>query len=250
AFKKVRSQMGRTAPLFLILSLWLSFVTIGQERNLQLPNDSLQKKSLEYLSNNFYSNEEDSAKAVVYAVAYLDRSKKLEDSLKIANGFYFLSSISSGEKRLNWNDSILTYTRNKQNAFIPSMAYVDKGNYYYQIRNFYEALQSYLKGLESVTQNKNEDLKNYIKNRIALLKSRYGQDEEALELFREVYEYYAEKEDLKNSKDHYFPIVFALADSYLRNGKKDSASYYVRTGYTESHQYPHYRNYFVFEQGI
>src|SRR5690606_34244717 len=84
----------------------------------------------------------------------------------------------------------------------------------------------------------------------ALLKSRYGQDEEALELFREVYEYYAEKEDLKNSKDHYFPIVFALADSYLRNGKKDSASYYVRTGYTESHQYPHYRNYFVFEQGI
>lgn len=241
--------MKKYTFIFTVLFLSLTFCTYGQKSTSSFIK-SQTKKSENYLVDKFYEYINDSIKAYPYAKAYLQKAKKAKDSLKIAGGFYFLSVISEGKTRMNLIDSTIVYTQNKQNKFFPAMAYISAGNYYYKDRDFYNSLKNYLKAKKSVDDNENPRLRHIIKNRIGLLKSRYGEDKEALQLFKEVYKYYVEQHYNEKNKGYYFPIIFALADSYYRNERLDSASFYTKKGYRESENNPKFQNYFIFEQGI
>lgn len=85
-----------------------------------------------------------------------------------------------------------------------------------------------------------------------MLKSRFGKDKEALELFKETYNFHLKNNYQDTYIDYHLPIVFALSDSYLRNNKIDSAYYYYKTGFNKSIKSNSitFSNYFKFESGL
>ncbi|WP_299119102.1 helix-turn-helix domain-containing protein [uncultured Tenacibaculum sp.] len=212
--------------------------------------DSLDFKSFKELAKLYYDNEKDSLITKKVAEKYLQKAKLKEDTIKIANGFYFLTNVFKKNDKLylSYNDSIIFLTKNSHSEFYPVIGYFNKGDYYYQKRFFYKSLENYL---EAEKHPKNAYLYD-IKHRLALLKSRYGKDEESLLLLKEVYNYYSKKGYEKNSTANYLSIVFALTDSYLRNKKIDSASYYCKLGYDKSLKNKNVSlvNYFRFEKGL
>ena len=234
--------------LFIVLILNFS-VSYGQSKM-----DTLQKNNFKDLVSKFYNYEQTPKLASVYANEYLKRAKRLKDTIRIADGYYFLASISKENIFLKFNDSIVNLTKEikEENKFYPILGYFNKGDYYYKRRKFNLALENYLLAYNSKV---NRNSLNYIfdlKYRIGLLKSRYGNDDDALSLFKDVYKYHIKNKFNINKSHYYFPILFALSDSYLRNGLLDSAYYYNKKGYSESIKLKDSinLNYFIFEQGL
>jgi AraC-like DNA-binding protein len=234
--------------VFLLFLLTSSFC-LSQNKN-----DSLHKYNFKKLADKFYENESFSAKATLYAKAYLKKAKETNDSIKIADGFFFMSVSAPDSLSIAYNDSILRYTRDTkiENSFYPTIAYFNKGDYFYKHRNFQSALNNYLLAYKSHKITKNINLYNEIKHQIGLLKTRYGEDKEALNLFREVHQFYLDEGYRENYPSDYLRILFSLSDSYLRNGILDSTNYYNQIGIDLSlkSRDSTFYNYFQFEQGL
>lgn len=115
--------------------------------------DSLSHKNFNELSDLFYYYENDSLIALKIANLYLKKAKLQVDTIKIANGFYFLSSIyKNNEKQfLNYNDSIIFLTKRLNTKFYPVTGYFNKGDYYYKKRFFYKSLRNYLLAVFTMT---------------------------------------------------------------------------------------------------
>ena len=213
---------------FFFLFLLNSFVCFGQSEV-----DSLKNKSFDELKVKFYKHEKAKGLAIVYAKTYLSRAKKINDTIKIANGFYFLSCLSKDSLFLSYNDSIINLTKNlkKENKFYPIIGYFKKGDYFYSKRDFSLALKNYLLAHESKINAKNEGYMFDLKYRIGLLKSRYGNDKDALALFKDIYKHHIKKKYNDTQPSYYLPILYALSYSYLRNGLLDSSYYFNKKGY-------------------
>jgi AraC-like DNA-binding protein len=226
-----------------------SFMVLGQEEV-----DSLINFSNKKLIDRFYANYTDSIKANVYANRYLLRAKKLNDTINIADGYYFKSLIADDPDHKKYNDSIITLTKDIkiENKFHPIIAYFNNGDQYYKEKKFDLALDSYLSALNSNVNISNKELFYEIKHRIGLLKSRYGDDQEALDLYMEVYNYYSQVTNPNYRLNNKLPIVFAVSDGYLRLGKLDSAAYYIDKGKLESRisKDSAFENYFNFQDGL
>lgn len=220
----------------------------------QVTSDSLSEKSYKELADKFYKNETNPNKAIFFSNAYLKKAKSSQDSIRIADGFYFMSSICPDSLYLKYNDSILLYTKNTktQNFFYPTIAYFNKGDYFYNHRNFQSALNNYLLAYKSHGITKNINLYNEIKHQIGLIKTRYGEDNEALELFKEVHRFYLDQGYDKTHPSQYLRVLFSLSDSYLRNKNLDSTQHYNQIGVDLSlkTQDSIFLNYFRFEQGL
>ncbi|WP_348737814.1 helix-turn-helix transcriptional regulator [Tenacibaculum sp. 190524A02b] len=211
----------------------------------------MHEKSFKQLANSFYKFENDSIKALLIAKTYLKKAKAINDSLKTADAFYFLSSIykKNGDLFLNFNDSIIFFGKNLNTKFYPIIGYFNKGDFYYKKRLFYKALENYLLADK---HSYNNDFRYDIKHRLGLLKSRYGKNNEALFLFKEVYKYHLKKQYHKTDINYHLPILFALSDSYLKNQKIDSALQFCTLGYKKSTHVNDtlYQSYFKLQKGV
>lgn len=238
---------------FKVIFLTTPFLFLSSFAQIEIP-DSLKTNSFNDLKNKFYEHEVNYKKSIIYANAYLFKAKKINDTIKIADGFYFLSSISKDHLFISYNDSIIKYTKNikQENKFYPIIGYFNKGDYYYKKRKFGVALDNYLLAHNSDVNKKNLNYVFVLKHRIGLLKSRFGNDKEALKLFKKTHEYHeANISEFKNT-DSYLSVLFALSDSYLRNKVIDSSNYYTTLGYKKTSIVNDslYLNYFIFEQGL
>lgn len=217
----------------------------------QMQKDTLKTKSYKELSDFFYKYEVDSSKVLPVAYEYLKRAKEEKDTVKIADGFYYLSTVykNTGSLLLKYYDSIIQYISKLITKSYPFMAYFKKGDYYYSKRLYYKALENYLMAEKSTL---NSAYKNGTKHRIGILKSRYGNDDEALVLFKESFKYSLEKYYNKTFINDHLIILYALTDSYLRNKKIDSAIYFCNQGYKMSVEFnkPRLTSYFIFEKGL
>jgi hypothetical protein len=216
--------------------------------------DTLQNKNFKDLANKFYKYEQTPEVALIYAKEYIKRAKEMRDTIKIADGFYFLSYFSKGNDFLKFNDSIINITKKikKENKFYPLIGYFNKGDYFYKKRKFYLALENYLLAYNSKVNKNNLNYIFNLKHRIGLLKSRYGKDKEALSLFKDNYKYHIKNKFNKNKPQYFIPVLFALSDSFLRNGLLDSSTYYNKKGYNQTFKLKDTinLNYFIFEQGL
>ncbi|WP_438968642.1 helix-turn-helix domain-containing protein [Nonlabens sp.] len=232
-----------------VLFLFSSLFVFGQEKV-----DSLNSFSNKELIDKFYENYPNSIKASVYANEYLTRAKKLKDTINIADGYYFKSLIANNVNHKKYNDSIILLTKDlkQENKYHPIIAYFNNGDQYYKEKKFDLALNSYLLALNSEINHSNQELFYEIKHRIGLLKSRYGEDEDALHLYLEVYRFYTNNAEKFNNQNNNLPIIFAVSDGYLRIGKIDSALFYVNQGKRESNILNDsvFENYFNFQKGL
>ncbi|WP_160114030.1 AraC family transcriptional regulator [Aquimarina sp. AU119] len=206
--------------------------------------------SYKFLLNKFYENEVDSVIAVGYANKYLSKAKKEKDTLRIADGYYFLSSISTGETSIKYCDTIIAITKNHQTESYPTYAYLNKALKYFDMGNFKKAFDYYLKVYDETEKYNNIFLQYSCKKNIGILKAILGENETALVTLRECYAFYSKYKE--KAPNDYLTTLFALSESYNFNKVLDSASMINRIGYKESIELKaeQFTCYFVLNEGI
>jgi len=201
----------------------------------------------------FYANLDDSllVKAQTYASTYLSKAKKERDTIKIANGFYFLSLSNHGERSQQFNDSIIDVIQNKSTPNYPTYAYLNKAIYYFNKGKFKRSFDFFLKVHDEASRHKNTFVLYASKKNIGILKGILGENESALITLKECYQFYSKNRKNINSIE-YLEVLFALSESYNFNKVLDSASLINKIGYKESliEKNEKFKSYFILNEGI
>jgi AraC-like DNA-binding protein len=212
-----------------------------------------QERDLTYqeLAKLFYE-EEDTTKAREYALSYLKKARRKRDSLKLSDGYFFISLISKDSLKLIFADSLIQLNIENPNFYYPGFGYKLKADFFYQKRNFKEALDNFILCQRYAHENGHRHLENKAMLSIGLIKSRIGEDREALEIFRKVKGFMDNENYQKNYTYTYLVCLFAFSDSYQRNYILDSATILNQRGYDLSRNISEKKmsNYFAFNQGI
>jgi len=121
------------------------FVSFSQKTAFQIP-DSINSMGYEELADAIYLYEFNSASSELYAKVYLHKGIKTQDTLKIAEGYHFLSYLENNKpKKLMYLDSIINITSKKRFKDYPASAYLNKGAIFYKEREIRKALDNYIR---------------------------------------------------------------------------------------------------------
>jgi AraC-like DNA-binding protein len=213
--------------LFLFL---IPFTLLGQT-----PKKDLSLLTYDELKKSYYDNEKNQSKQLVYANAYLLKAKNENNAIEKARGWYLISSKYGGNKAIQYLDSAIVVSKNTNDPKYPAYAYSAKANELRKMFRFRDAIDNYILA-EKKAHTNNIDFYYFSKFSIAVLRSEeLGEVREALDLYRECYNYYKNKE-VRTPKYSfsYQEIIFALADAHKTLLQTDSASYYNKLGYRES----------------
>ncbi|GAA4273526.1 AraC family transcriptional regulator [Aquimarina gracilis] len=216
----------------------------------QKKQDSSKEKSYQFLADQFYANEQDSVVSRTYANKYLSKAKLDHDTIKIADGYYFLSSISKSEVAQKYCDSIIAISKNINSEFYPTFAYLNKATFYYNEGDFKKAFDYFLKVHEEAEKYDNLFLSYSSKKNIGILKAILGENETALVTLRECLRFYSKYKE--RAPVEYLETLFALSESYNFNKVLDSATYINKLGYMESILFENekYEYFFTLNEGI
>ena len=214
--------------------------------------DSLSKLSFEVLEKHFKEQSSDSIKKQS-AQAFLLKAKREKKSIKIADGYYFLSELNKHNTLgVKYADSILALNINKKGSNYPAKGYLQKGIQLYYLANYSEAFENYLRATEYYKVSKNEYGQLCVKHYIGLLKNSINEHEESLKIFRENLLFFNNKEKQIKYQKQYLKSLFAIADSYNRNKLLDSAEIINKKGIFESQKNidKYLYSYFLLSYGI
>lgn len=215
--------------------------------------DSLQYYTYDDLSGKFYDHEADSAMAMVFARAYLSRAKKDRDTIKMADGYFFMTEVNNDSLAIKYADSIILLTKNVNNDdYYPFFGYLTRGNLFFTKRKFKNSLDDYLKANKHLGPWKEDYLDYIVKHNIGLLKSRMGEYEEARTIFEKELDFYLEKNRKDRYSENYLNTLIALSDTYIRHQLLDSAAMINKLGYDESILFNAHdkTGYFILYEGV
>ena len=238
----------------LIVFLLINISLFSQEFELfdKIP-DSLKNMNYKELDFNFYSINTAYKDKFIYANAYYLKSRLQKDSINMAQSFIYLVSFFDNSKVEEILDSLSWYGNKLKEPRFNGIASYYKGILNEEYQNFDLALDYYNESKKYTELVGDEETQFKIKKRIAWLKNDSSDYEEALPLFKEIY-YYLKKLSSKDKKyqSQYFSAISNLSDSFSKNGKVDSASYYLKIGIKESLKYDAIDNYnyLLFSLGI
>lgn len=213
----------------------LFFLLISSTLLGQMPKKELSKLSYDEIKKLYYTNEKDQSKQLLYANAYLTKAKKENKAIEKAKGWYLISLKQEGNKAIQYLDSAISVSKNTNDVKFPAYAYSAKASELKRLFRFREALDNYILA-ERIARINNIDFYYYSKFSIAILRSEeLGEVREALDLYRECFNYYKGKE-IRSPKysSSYQEVIFALADAHKALVHTDSATYYNKLGYRES----------------
>ncbi|GAA4276663.1 helix-turn-helix domain-containing protein [Aquimarina mytili] len=234
--------------LFFILFLTCNTVHLFA---FQSPPDSLLTKEYDYLRKSVRQNGKNPKKAILYARSYLYKAKKNVDTVKIVNGFYYLSVLVEAPlKREKYTDSMILFSKNLKTKFYPALGYFNKARIEYNKGHYKKAFDLFLKTNEAAKKHENIHLFYSSKQSISILKSRIGEHKTSLHELKECYDYYAKFKD--SDPRTYLSTLFALSDVYQLNKKLDSATTLNTLGYQESIRYnlKDFKYYFTLSEGV
>ncbi|PKV51604.1 AraC-like DNA-binding protein [Aquimarina sp. MAR_2010_214] len=218
---------------FFIYYFLLQFLFTSTSLTAQHYTDSLQQKSYDELIETYLNySQTNRIKSKKIAEIYLEKAKKNKDTLQIAEAYllhYYETRNSIG---IQYLDSIIKTTKNKQNKKYPAYAYFNKAQYFlYKKREIENTLNNLAIARKFAKTNYNTNLLHRIEYLIGIVKSEHLDEKEgAISIFKKCMVFYANEE--KNShKSHYFNTIHAIAETYIGLKKYDSASYYNTLGY-------------------
>ncbi|KIA98048.1 hypothetical protein OA93_11380 [Flavobacterium sp. KMS] len=215
--------------IILFLVLFSSFLFAQSKKN------NLDGLPFIKLKELFIKNEQNKNAQLEYARAYLAKAEKNNIAIEKARGFYLLALLKDGDEAIKLLDSTIYYSKNLNDSKFPAYAYSKKA---YQLKNkfkYKKAIDNFLIA-ERLAKNNNLDFYYDVKFSIGLLRSEeLGEVHEALDLYKECFNYY-KKKDIKNRQYYYAyqDVIFALADAYITLNQTDSTTYYNKLGYKES----------------
>ncbi|MGE8433206.1 helix-turn-helix domain-containing protein [Chryseobacterium joostei] len=214
--------------------------------------DSLKSKNADQLQKAYEKVFRiDNDKAEIYANSILSKGKSERNNTLIYDGYYKLA-YSKGLKSENghpYADTLLTLTQKVNTEEFPAKAHIIKGillNYEFK---YDEALNHYVQARD-LSRNKNPEQFYYIKKLVGILKLATNENEEALPLFLEYYQYEKKRmtTDDKNVKS-YIGAIFSVANCYNRSKQYTNALQYINLGIQECEKYKDYTHYPYFISG-
>jgi AraC-like DNA-binding protein len=225
----------------LVLLLFFSGLNLCHSQNSHsyyIP-DSLKNKSYKELYENYNLNYSDTTKLKIYAAAYLHKAKNEKDTIRIANGYSQFASISSIKNKslaINYCDSIIIMTKDNESFDYPGFAFMVKGICYYNLGDYEKALNNYLTAHKYATKQNNIGFLIYIKDGIGNIKALWGNNKEALEIRKSMFEILSHQNELSRMEYHnqYFRVLLSLSGSYILTSKLDSAFIYAHKGLREA----------------
>lgn len=221
-------------------------------KNFALP-DSLKNKSFEHLQKAYDKVFRiDNNKAELYANSILFKGKKEKNNTIIYDGYYKIAH-TKGLKSENghpYADSLINITKFVDTNEYPAKAHIVKGILYNYDWKYAEALDHYIEA-QKLSKNKNSDQFFYIKKLIGILKTATDENEEALPLFLEYYNYQKQKLNTTN-KDikSYIGSIFSVANCYNKDKQYKNALAYINIGLKECNRFKDYTHYPYFVSGI
>ncbi len=217
----------------LIIGIGKSYICAAQNEKNRIVEDSLETKTFEELQDKFQEYENDVNIATVYAKAYLEKAKSIGDTLKMADGFYFLALIFDQKNAMKYTDSVINLTDRLIHKEYPGVAHKLRGNLFFIEGEYNKAFDEYLVATKYAKRSGNELQYLTLKFNIGILKNQIGERDEALLIFRDYVNYLMEK-DLKGDSHLYNRGLYALSESYTYNRKLDSAEIYIKEGIAET----------------
>jgi AraC-like DNA-binding protein len=242
------------SSIFKILFFLAPIFLASQEKETLENFNSIINKDYNFIKRMYYESKPDSMLSRFYANAYISKGKLELNHEELVNGYELMSYLYKNQIGVQYADSIIVLANKFPDKNYFATGHLVRGNQFYLQRNFKKSLDNYLNAYEFATKVNDKKLVHSINYMIGLLKSRVGNYDEALEIFKENYKYYSKLYLLDNFdlETYYLSSIFALSDTYLRLKKLDSASFYNRLGFKESSYKNNlnYKKYFTFNEGI
>jgi AraC-like DNA-binding protein len=218
----------------------------------QVKKTDLTRLPYDELKELFIKNDKNKQKQLQYANAFLVKANYENSSINKARGYYLISLLYKGEQAIHYLDNAIRYSKNTNDSKLPAFAYSEKG---YALKNqfkYKEAIDNFIIA-EKYARKNNLDFYYNVKFSIAALRSEeLGEVSEALDLYRECFNYYKDK-DVQTShySNAYKNILFALADAHKALHQSDSATFYNKLGYlaTKYNKDDEYNALFVLNEG-
>lgn len=240
--------------LIFILILCQNLYLSQSIKGFRIP-DSLKAKDFKQLESAYNKVFRiDNNKAELYANTILSKGKKENNNDQIYDGYYKIAYIKGLESRSGYpySDTLLSITRNVNTKEYPAKAYIIRGillNYEFK---YNEALNNYIEA-QNLSKNKNPDQFYYIKKLIGILKAATDENEEALPLFLEYYNYQKQKLNT-NDRDikSYIGSIFSVSNAYTKIKDYKRCKFYNNIGIEECKKYNDYTHYpyFIMSEGI
>lgn len=217
--------------------------------------DSLKNKNYEQLQKAYDKVFRiDNNKAELYANTILNKGKKDKNNELIYDGYYKIAHVRglNGENGHPYADSLLRITHDINTKDYPAKAHIIKGILYNYEFRYKEALDEYIQA-QNMSRNKNFNQFYYIKKLVGILKTATEENDEALPLFLEYYNYQKQKMNT-NEKDikSYIGSIFSVSNAYNKVKNYKLCKVYNKIGLSECKRYNDYMQYpyFIMSEGI
>ncbi|MDM1557389.1 AraC family transcriptional regulator [Chryseobacterium indologenes] len=209
----------------ILIILLFSCNLISAQRN---QFNSLYEFTYSELKDKFYDYYENNKNSEAKQIAnyYLQKAKKENNTLEIAEGYILIHFNKDFPTALQYLDSLTVITKNIKANSYPARTYLIKGNLYYRYDNLKPALDNYILGLQYAKKQHDEKQMAYANMNIAYINSYIGKNAEAAKIFR----YYLYNGN--NITDDYRrnQMRIALISCYLEINKLDSANILIKEG--------------------
>ncbi|WP_040559303.1 AraC family transcriptional regulator [Kordia algicida OT-1] len=194
--------------------------------------DSLNEYTYRELVKKFSSSKDSKE---LYAKYYLSKAKNSRDTLRIAKGYKLITFIVTSDIAIKYSDSIIKISKGKPYKSYPAEGYLLKAYYLYQKGSYKDALDNYIKALPLAKERKNTKQLFRIRQGIGTLKSRFGNYNEALRIYKEDLNFIQTLTNYKvKYKKDYLSAIFNISNIFLKTKNLDSAKMYLEKGISES----------------
>lgn len=237
--------------LISVLTCSLIFVSGGLFA--QKNQDSLSKYSYLELDDLIHSAEKDSLKNAVYLNYYFQKAKRENNNKEIALYYKNYVFYQKQENRIAFVDSALHYAYKTNDKALIGDSYRVKGVIYYNIKDYRNTLDNYLKANDYISQTNDTYKKYRIKYLIGIIKNYLGNYEEAESLFRECIAYFGQDEANYNMQRGYVKSLEGLAWSVLKTNRTEESNQILQTALISVQQANFSEldgHYIIFKQGI
>jgi YesN/AraC family two-component response regulator len=241
----------RTQKLILSIIFFIVSNAIYAQANITfIIPDTLKNMSFQELEKKYMNTISVKTKSYYYGNTYYKKSKRQKDKIIIANGMYMMAYLSSSTKEkiaLQYADSIISLTKNFEDFNYPAKGYIAKGHFLMKNTDFKEALANTLIAEKHSIKSVNYEQNLLIKQQIGLIKIELGNLNEALQLFKENYDYFKTKKTV--SREYIFS-GWVLSDIYIRYKNPDVALKYINELLSKIKSDNLYYRYLIMYKGI
>lgn len=179
---------------FLIIAIIIKQNVVAQSQGGNY-KDNLISKEYQYLSNKTLSNNKEKRTALMYANAWLKKSKLEKDWVQMTYAYKAIMFLKHKSYLSNYADSLLFSANKSQDNALIGAAYLTRGIIHYDQKDLKKALDNYLIADKYLITTEDTYTIHKVKYSIAHTKYYLGFYDEAISLFRECIEYFKDNND-------------------------------------------------------